>query len=79
MLLVYGMSLLFLMWLVSALMEAIYKVKPDSLVLAGFAGAVFAGMYFYFDAKKKTDEALIAAKKVEAVVKAEQIEAAKQL
>jgi uncharacterized membrane-anchored protein len=66
MILVVAMGLLFAMWLIAAILEAKYGVRLDTTVMLGVAGAVIAGIYYYFDSQKKIDEAKIAIRQIEA-------------
>jgi hypothetical protein len=62
MLLVYGSTLLFLMWTIETILQAIYKVQPDNTIPLIFGAAVAGGYAFYFYSKTQTDKANIAAK-----------------
>jgi hypothetical protein len=62
-LLIYGTTLLFLMWVIQTYLGAVYKFTPDSTIPLIFGAAVGGGWAFYFYAKKTEDDAIVEAKK----------------
>ena len=62
-LLLYGTTLLFLMWVIQTYISAAYKITPDSTIPLIFGAAVAGGWAFYFIAKKAEDDAVVDAKK----------------
>ena len=54
-LLMYGSTLLFLMWVIQTWISAAYKVQSDNTIPLIFGAAVAGGFAFYFYSKNKLD------------------------